>query len=126
MDIKLNRASIRDMKKHKGCLNVTRQSAQDWAIRLAPTWRMVNKHKRGTISDKKYTELYVEWLNGLDDRSMFPINHLVDLAEDNDDEQITFICFCKDGKFCHTNILIDWLVANGHGLFRDVRAKDGE
>jgi uncharacterized protein YeaO (DUF488 family) len=68
---------------------------------FAPTWDMVMGHKNGTLSDEEYTERYMNIL-----RVSFSNVHQkwVDIMEM---EEITLVCYCKSGKFCHRKILAE-------------------
>ena len=98
MKIKLHRAQI---GKAEGLDTTARTNAP-----YAPTWGMVRSYKAGIIDKAKYTELYHDMLAevGVDSwRELW-------LQGKANDGELTFLCFCRDGQFCHTVLLIDWLV----------------
>ena len=97
--IKLRRAQYRYDGEDR--MDVTAKSAKGYAKWFAPSWQMIFGHKSGTINDETYTKRYMELLDRIPD-------YVFEELEKWD--KITFVCFCPDGKFCHTNILIDYLV----------------
>lgn len=115
--IKLNRAQIRYSGKDR--LDITIKSASGWALRLAPTWNMVWSHKQGTISNEEYRQRYFAIL----DRIEFPLKELLDFGKDG---TITFVCYCSDGKFCHTYLLIDYLISTYPEYFDRAKEKKDE
>lgn len=72
---------------------------------LAPRFGMFQEWKRGEIDDFQYTQLYKEWLNGLDAEAFKGC--LKELQEEYGD--IVFLCYEKPGSFCHRHILADWI-----------------
>lgn len=81
---------------------------------FAPTWDMVVGHKKGKLTDDQYTELYYQLLldrwNGKDFPD-FPetLGRMLNILKDRD---MTFVCFCPSGKFCHRHLLVKWLQHN--------------
>ena len=110
--IKLNRAQMRYSGTDR--LDITVKSANNWAKRLAPTWGMVWDHKNGSLSDEEYTYRYLHIIDSLG----IPIDELLEFGKDS---SITFVCYCSDGKFCHTHLLIDYLVDKCPESFEDGR-----
>lgn len=100
--IKLERAPISSGKKG---LNVTVKSAVGLMKYLAPTWDMVMGHKDRKINDLQYTEQYRRILNQVNWVVILPI-----LEQNAENGVVRFLCYCADGKFCHTYLLIDYLV----------------
>jgi uncharacterized protein YeaO (DUF488 family) len=66
---------------------------------FAPTWDMVMGHKRGTISDEEYTEAYYAMM-----RQSYIENFDVWIELCSKDE-VTLVCFCPKGAFCHRVLL---------------------
>lgn len=89
-----------------------KSSSKIWKS-LAPTWNMVMSHKAHTMSDAKYTEQYAVILDNADWESM-----LIELQEH---EEVTFVCYCHDGVFCHTHLIIDYMMRMFPQLFEDGR-----
>ena len=113
--ITLKRAQMRYNQSDR--LDITIKSAVGFARAFAPTWRMVMEHKKGEITDTQYTAMYsgILALN-----AHHYINELEHFAAQHNNN-ITFVCYCPDGKFCHTHLLIDYLVKHYPAAFRDGR-----
>lgn len=73
-------------------------------LAVSPTWEYVMGHKKGVISDQEYTDWYME---RLDSRRAEVFAWASQLQEET-----TFLCFCPPDAFCHTYLLMDWLVTN--------------
>jgi uncharacterized protein YeaO (DUF488 family) len=101
-------------KSVPGPLDVTVKSAKGWARELAPTWGMVRGYKDGTMSAADYTRQYRQLL------ANFGLLDLDRFSEVNDNH-VTFLCYCPDGAFCHTHLLIDWLCERFPDVFEDGR-----
>ena len=117
MKIKLKRAQI---GKAPG-LDITVKSAQGFAQAFAPTWDMVMGHKSGELSDNQYSYKYTQILmRGCYD----PVKRSHILLHRHGQEnggEVTLLCYCSDGKFCHTHLMIDWLTEQYPDLFEDAR-----
>ncbi len=70
---------------------------------FAPTWDMVMKYKE-TGSEQVYTEAYSILLFGRHPGLANTVRWIYS------QQQITLVCFCKPGAFCHRVILATWLV----------------
>jgi uncharacterized protein YeaO (DUF488 family) len=70
---------------------------------LAPTWEMVMGVKNKTITEAEYIE---DYKNSLD----FYETRILRYLREMDTKHWTFLCYCRDEWFCHTYILIEWLV----------------
>lgn len=88
---------------------------------FAPTWAMVRGLKSGRIDEKEYTRLYMEKLNSIPDngsamdgRGFNIINGLIRFMNDG---ELTLLCFCKSGVFCHRVLLARWLEELGYGVY---------
>lgn len=103
MKVFLSRSSI--WKKLTG-LDITVKSGKELGKKFAPTWNMVMGHKQGKITDEQYTELYLNMLKNTEEEVF---EELYKYGLDNENK-INLICYCHDGKFCHTYLLIDFLV----------------
>ncbi|MCK5614897.1 hypothetical protein KAR91_74230 [Candidatus Pacearchaeota archaeon] len=98
----LSRLPMWDHKKAVNPLDVTVKSSKKLGRYFAPTWAMVMGHKSGVMPDEVYVTKYVEKLTKL---YWPPI-----LEELGKSEHITFLCYCKGNTFCHTYLLMDYLV----------------
>jgi uncharacterized protein YeaO (DUF488 family) len=107
--IKLQRAQI----GRSAGLDTTVKSSTGWAKDFAPTWDMVMGHKRGKVSDEQYTEQYLAIL------AHVPVPTWREFAElgRRSSNRITLLCYCPDGKFCHTHLMIDYIVGRWPHLF---------
>jgi len=72
-------------------IDITVKSSKGMARLLAPTWELVLSLKRAAIDENAYTAQYLEMLRSLD----FPF---------------ILQCHCRDEWFCHTCLLIEWLI----------------
>lgn len=98
--LSLKRAPIR--WGGKAGLDVTIKSAEGFARAFVPTWDMVMDHKAGKLSDEEYTRLYIEIL----DQIPQPVwEALYRYGMENYHGELYLLCYCGDGKFCHTKLL---------------------
>lgn len=112
--ITLSRTPMWNHKAAVNPLDVTVKSAKSLGRNFAPTWAMVMGHKSGILTNDNYTIQYLEKL----DRLYWP--PLLEKLQKS--EHITFLCYCKDDDFCHTYLLIDYLIEH----FPDTFKKLGE
>ena len=66
---------------------------------FAPTWDIVMGHKRGNLSDKEYTEVYLDLMRASYQKNPEAWNAILKR------ERVTLVCFCKAGNFCHRVLL---------------------
>jgi uncharacterized protein YeaO (DUF488 family) len=87
-------------------VDVTRKSAKALGRPFAPTWSMVLGYKRGSISGGQYRQQYLTLLEALDPKA------IEDLWRQgvSDGGVLVLRCYCKDGTFCHTYLLLEWLI----------------
>ena len=102
--VRLDRAPLR--KNGRPGLDITVKSAIGIARFFAPTWDMVRSHKSGLINDDIYTMLYEARLDRLSDEV---IDWIYSEGCANGGE-LTLLCYCQDNKFCHTHVLMEYLV----------------
>lgn len=95
----LSRAPLR--RGSKG-LDITVKSSTGLCRFFAPTWDMVMGIKNHTITEAEYQRRYLERLQKI------PTKIIKDLAFTDR----TFLCYCNNGEFCHTYILIRYLITN--------------
>lgn len=96
-------------------LDVTVKSAPEWLMPLTPTWHMVWAHKQGRMTDAEYEKSYYQILDRI---PMHVITKLVEYARGHSN-QITFLCYCRNGAFCHTYLLCSYLARNYSDLFEN-------
>ena len=112
--IELTRAPLRRKRGNDGCrINVTAKVEHMFSPH--PTW--VRELKTGEIDEALYREAYEEML----DEYRREIPGWIQGIRDAGITRITLLCFCGDGKFCHTHILIDRLLHNYPDTFTDAR-----
>ena len=116
--ITLNRAHMSQRRAFHYDIDVTVKSGSGLGKAMAPTWAMVMGHKQGKITDAEYTAQYIPIMR----RALMDgkwLNELLGLNVKN----VCFLCYCRDGKFCHSHLLIDHLLAEYPDLFLDGRTK---
>jgi DNA polymerase III epsilon subunit-like protein/uncharacterized protein YeaO (DUF488 family) len=96
-------------------LDVTAKSATGWATAFAPTWEMVSGHKGGTMGDSEYRRLYGEILDAAGEAAFER------LWQFGADGTVKLLCYCPDGRFCHTHLLVDYAVKRYPKWFSDGR-----
>jgi len=83
---------------------------------LAPTWEMVKGLQAGKITQWDYTVKYFSLI----------INRLMVVGEErrlaldmigNRGKQITLVCFCPSGQFCHRILAAHMLENMGYGKY---------
>lgn len=67
---------------------------------LAPTWEMVKSYKAGRLSEEAYSALYIERLR------LVPMSTWESFMSK---DARTLMCYCKDGDFCHRDLLVRFL-----------------
>lgn len=97
--------TVFNYKRKEGTLDITVKGSGGLGRNFAPTWEMVLGHKRGEVSDAEYTKRYFAILDAL------PVDTFRRLYRFGQKTgEITFLCYCPDGSFCHTYLLMDYLV----------------
>lgn len=94
-------------------IDTTVKSAHGIWRAFAPRWDMVMGYKNGTLSEAQYTAQYHEIL------ARVPC--AVWQALENGERQ-TLLCYCRDGWFCHTQLIIDYAVRQFPERFADGRS----
>ena len=97
--VKLTRAQVRPGVKG---VDVTVKSAVGYARSFAPTWSMVMGYKNGTLTEAQYTEQYVRILDAV---SIEAWRRLYAQAVNR---EVVLLCYCREGQFCHTNLIIQF------------------
>lgn len=70
---------------------------------ISPDWEHVLKFKSKQIIEEQYRIWYV---NRLASNSQF----VHDWAKNFNKDELVFLCYCRDTEFCHTHLLIDFLI----------------
>jgi Protein of unknown function, DUF488 len=95
--------SVNDKQWHKGrcyCTTVgSMPSCYERLDVLAPTWELVKKYKYSGQDEQLYTDGYRRLLAGRWSQVKAWLDSL------RTDEDITLMCFCREGWFCHRKLL---------------------
>ena len=84
----------------------------------APTWEMVNKWKVAELSDEDYTSMYYDLLinrfHNMKDfkETTFKMIDMLCGTNDMPERDLTLVCFCHAGSFCHRYLFVNWLTFN--------------
>lgn len=100
-------------------LDVTVRSADAVGRPFTPTWAMVRSLKAGRIGREQYSLMYRQILGRLPYAGAW-LDELLAFGHSHDG-RLTVVCYCPNGAFCHTHLLIDWLVEHYGALFADAR-----
>lgn len=84
-------------------VDITVKSATGLGIALMPTWDIVMGVKRGNITHDGYTERYLELLRYRYNAERHLFDELLQI------NQLTLMCYCKPGAFCHRHIAVNVL-----------------
>lgn len=98
-------------------LDVTAKSASGWAVAFAPSWEMVSSHKSGTMGDAEYKRLYEAILDLAGEKAFDRLHQF------GAQGTVRLLCYCPDGRFCHTHLLIDYAVRRFPQWFSDGRIR---
>jgi uncharacterized protein YeaO (DUF488 family) len=93
-------------------LDITRKTGEDRALEVAPPWELVFDYKSGKISQKEYTDKYLQILDELN--STWYTEYLPSMSVD---DCVTLVCYCPLRTFCHRVILAKWLHQKGIGEY---------
>lgn len=115
MTVALKRGQIGKVRGDR-LLDVTVKSATGWAAAFAPTWEMVSGHKDGTMGDAEYRERYEAILDASGDA----FDRLRQLGAEG---PVKLLCYCPDGRFCHTHLMIDYAIKKHPQWFSDGRVR---
>ena len=78
---------------------------------FAPSISMLNGYKSGKVSKEEYTKMYIERLISKLTKDVRFKEVVLDIVRKQlEGEDITFVCFCKAGCFCHRVLLAEWFV----------------
>jgi hypothetical protein len=75
----------------------------------APTWQMVQGFKNKTVTEEEYTGQYYNLLIERWKTNGEEMMRLVNMVRDRD---MTLVCFCPSGTFCHRYLLVEFLRHN--------------
>jgi hypothetical protein len=80
----------------------------------APTWDMVKGVKAGTMSEEEYINKYYDLLIVRAGTNTVDMHHLVETVKLMD---ITVVCFCPAGTFCHRHLMVTFFQHNWSILY---------
>ena len=90
-------------------LDITVKSKDPLGSKFAPTWDMVRTCKTTNTTEATEGNYLRDYYKILEHA---PFSKLKDLGE-----QITLVCYCPVGAFCHRIVLASVIESRGHGLF---------
>lgn len=88
------------------CVDITRERCRKRDPRfvyLMPPWETVMALKRGALDEEHFALRYYQQLADPDSLSAFNALHLVGRHALG---VVRLLCFCPDGRFCHTHLCI--------------------
>lgn len=99
-------ACISDKEKPKGRLiAVTKQRPKNWPHEskpiLGPSWRLLKAYKNGYITQEEFKKRYLAEMRHLYRSTTI----LKSFAKESMTDDIVLCCYCKQGSFCHRDIL---------------------
>lgn len=118
--IVLTRSQMRKPKENAFNADVTVLSAKGVWREFAPEWKWVRAVKDGYMDEEEYTALYLNKLRNCNIKNVLCfIEKLRNeaISYGNHDMNLNFQCYCKDGAFCHTYLLIGWLCSEYDSIF---------
>jgi hypothetical protein len=83
---------------------------------LAPTWDMVKEYKAGTMDQWDYTIKYFSLIVQRMHTGKDELRYLLDNIVTNH-QQLTLVCFCPKGQFCHRILAARMLENMGYGRY---------
>jgi len=114
MTVVLRRAQIGHVKTGN-TIDITVKSAVGWARAFAPTWDMVSAYKSGIMGESEYRNKYEVLLDAVGEE---PFRRLWEFG---DGGIVKLLCYCPNGKFCHSHLMIDFAVKRYPQWFSDGR-----
>ena len=88
-------------------LDITVKSGRGIGKELAPSWELVRGFKRGEISWNEYEAGYLEMLRKVWVEKRWVFRRLFRMG------RATFVCYCRDDRFCHRRLLREVVVKIG-------------
>jgi hypothetical protein len=96
--------------------DVTVKSARPEHRCMAPTWEMVMGVKQGKLSTTEYSRRYQAIL----EQNKEKIWKLLSDEALSGTAVLVFQCYCRDNAFCHTYLLMEWIIGNWHRFHQQV------
>lgn len=92
-------------------VDVTAKTATGWAARLSPSWVLVRGVREGAIGRKAFRWAYENMMKRAVTEKL--LGSILQAGP-----EVIFLCYCRNGGFCHTYLLIHWLCLKYPALFR--------
>ena len=102
----------KQMKRGIKGVHVARGNNNTRGITFAPSWDMVSRWKAHQVTEAAYTKEYRLILEKIERKDWEW------LSEQSIDNVVIVLCFCKDGDFCHTLVLIEYALEHFSDLFK--------
>ncbi len=104
-------ANYRNFPEGKKTVSISRftpdgVNADSCAMELAPLPELLKEYKEGKIDEAGYTKRYI-------DEVLAPLNPK-EIAKRY--KNSIFLCYEKEGDFCHRHVLANWLLASGENV----------
>jgi len=90
-----------------GRLDITAKTKDPIGRLLSPTWPLVLRYKRKTISESQYKRRYLEMVKARFEDNPKAVKELFGMGE------VVIVCFCPDGEFCHRFLAAEFLESMG-------------
>lgn len=100
-------------------IDVTVRGQDTYGRHFAPTWALVLDHKAGRITNEEYAARYLKLLEDRyndDPWTRTAVAYLHQYGRSRNDRAV-LLCYCRDGVFCHTHLLMKWLIERHPDLF---------
>lgn len=99
--MKIYTASVRSMAGSMNPLDITVKGGDKT---FAPSWEIVMGFKNGKVTAEQYTATYVDMM-----RKSW-VNNRQRWDEVLAMDEVTLVCYCPSGSFCHRYLLAEMLV----------------
>lgn len=107
-EIHLSRRQIGKSSEVLDCeLDVTAKSGMGLGAVFAPSWALVKAKAEGTLSEEEYEVEYFAHLRQISPKHYAALMQFGAMHGN----RICFLCYCRDGTFCHTYLLIAYLTS---------------
>ena len=83
---------------------------------FAPSRDMVRAYQRGLVTEFEFAQRYYAKLDLLSRENWEELYH-----EAVKPRMLTVLCYCRDGQFCHTHLMIEYMVEYYPDMFQDMR-----
>ena len=101
------RSCMINVYKGSDKLDITVKSGRGIGRELAPTWELVRGFKQEKLSWEEYETAYLSMLRKVWVEKRWVFRRLFRMS------RVTFVCYCRDDRFCHRRLLREVLVKIG-------------